>query len=107
MRDPFAYLVQASYPPLLHTTFRLEHSDGVADAELVDVKDLVPAELKAAGKAAEVFSLTFETLGPGSFAQGTYPLQHPSLGSFQLFLVPVGQGPRGFLLEAVVNRLDA
>ena len=106
MPDPFAYLVQASYRPLLHTTFRLEHNDGVAEAELVDVKDLVPEALKAAGKAAEVFSLTFETIGAGSFQQGNYPLHHPALGSFQLFLVPVGKGPRGQFLEAIVNRLE-
>lgn len=37
--------------------------------------------------------------------QGLYDLTHDELGAFQIFLVPIGSGKRGAMLEAVFNFL--
>lgn len=53
----------------------------------------------------EQFALLF--CGPLAtpFWQGMWPMHHPALGQFDLFLVPVGRGEEGFYYEAVFNRL--
>ena len=51
----------------------------------------------------EAFSLIFSG-GGDALAAGTYGFRHPTLGSFSLFVSPVGQGRNGQRHEAVVNR---
>jgi hypothetical protein len=53
----------------------------------------------------EQFALTFRGPLHGFLGQGTFPVEHPVLGRFDLFLAPIGQKPDGFLYEAVFNRL--
>ena len=50
------------------------------------------------------FSLVF--LGPPKpfLSQQMYRVEHPVIGAFPLFIVPVGKRPEGFLYEAVFNR---
>jgi hypothetical protein len=50
------------------------------------------------------FSLIF--LGPENapIEQMIYPLDHPALGTMDLFLVPVGKDQDGVRYEAVINR---
>ena len=100
--DSLAYLREASYEPLLKQTFRLDHAHGPIDATLVEVKHLGAARAKG-----EHFSLVFETRRAEPVPQGTYGLQHPDLGSFRLFLVPVGKAKKGYFLEAVINRMES
>ncbi len=55
-------------------------------------------------KKGECFSLLFE--GSTRFAQGGYSFQHPSLGSFPLFVVPVtSPGSATTTYEAIFNRI--
>jgi hypothetical protein len=58
-----------------------------------------------ASPLGERFSLIF--VGPRSpfLAQGTYEFSHPALGSFPLFIVPVGAEADQAQYEAVFNRL--
>ena len=51
----------------------------------------------------ESFTLLF-TGSPPPIPQGTYAVDHPGLGSFSLFLVPVHTEGDGQEYEAVVNR---
>jgi len=85
--------------PQLHTSFRgrLGRSSGVL--RLIQVENLASAAEEAAGRPR--FSLLFDG-GAARFSQGTYAMQHAVLGTFDLFLVPVGQ-QRG-LYQAVINR---
>jgi hypothetical protein len=48
------------------------------------------------------FTLLFDGSQSGSFPQGTYSVRHPKIGTFDLFLAPVG---RGTDVQAVINRL--
>jgi len=51
----------------------------------------------------ESFVLLFQSSGE-LLGQATYTLQHGTLGSFALFLVPVLGDPLGHRYEAVLNR---
>lgn len=105
-KDPLFYLRQATYVPHLNSTFRLEHPHAPLKAELVEITNLMPKNRrgrKAGG--GEVFSLLFETTKTEPVVQGTYTLHHSQIGTFSLFLVPVGRGVKGHYLEAIVNRL--
>ena len=84
----------------LHTRFQVEYALGqTVELELTDVRE---------GKATarqEMFAPTF--LGPGHLylPQQMYVFEHPIMGQFDLFIVPIGQDERGFYYEAVFNRL--
>ena len=53
----------------------------------------------------EQFSLLFHGPIDEFMPQGTYTLRHTTLGTFDLFLVPIGQNQEGFSYEAVFNLL--
>ena len=74
--------------------------------KLTSVTDLVlPAGAPPPAPGKEGFALLFTGLSKQAFAQGTYTLDHPALGSFPLFLVPVGPVGSSTSYEAVINRL--
>ena len=84
----------------LNSIFRVQVAPGEMQAiELIDLRD---------GKTSarqEQFALTFRGPLDRFLGQGTFPVVHPVLGMFDLFLAPVGQEADGFLYEAVFNRL--
>jgi hypothetical protein len=47
------------------------------------------------------FSLIFRVPAPGRFEQKIYRLEHPIIGTFDLFLVPIGREPDGYRCEAI------
>ena len=53
----------------------------------------------------ERFSVVFRGPRDKLLQQGTYHLQHTQLGTFDLFLVPVGRDHDGVYYEAVFNQL--
>ena len=98
--DPLANYSKATFISYLNSVFQLHTVAGVVGVTLLQVDDL------AAAKDGECFSLLFRG---GSFALGqdTYTVDHPALGTFQLFLVPSGSddnGAQGYL--ATINRLS-
>ena len=83
----------------LGTSFRLGvGADGV---------DLRLAELRegAAGPGHESFALLFDGPADPVLGQGTYAVEHPALGTFALFVVPIGRDADRTSYEAVFNRL--
>ena len=88
----------ATYLPLVGERFEVGDGDGAATLELVAAD-----EHRGAG---ESFSLRFASTADAFLPQGSYPLAHPALGPFSLFLVPLGPGSSGVHeLEAVINQL--
>ncbi len=85
----------------LNSVFRVQVPQGEArEIELIELRD---------GRSTprqEQFALTFRGPLHSFLGQGTFPVEHPVLGRFDLFLVPVGQEAAGFLYEAVFNRLQ-
>lgn len=73
---------------------------------LQSVSDLVlPVGAPAPAPGKEGFSLLFTGPSKSSFPQGTYTIDHSKLGSFALFLVPLGPKGSTTSYEAVINRL--
>lgn len=54
-------------------------------------------------KHSEAFSLFFRGPSDTFLPQRTRTMKHPTLGEFELFLVPVAQDKNGFQYEAVFN----
>src|ERR1043166_2160945 len=91
---------KATFESYLNSIFQLQTVNGTVAVTLVNVADM------PAPKGGECFTLLFRG-GKRSNPQDTYTLVHPSLGTFQLLLVPAGcdqKGARGYL--ATVNRLS-
>ena len=93
-----AYLRRSSYAPLVGTNFRF-HLPG---AQALKLKLVEARPLRGPG---ESFSLLFRGRRQLDIEGGTYRIEHRALGSFELFVNPVGRGVKGLDLEAVVNRI--
>ena len=86
------------------TTFRLPlTSDEILDATLLQV-----TALSAKGPSREAlprkrtpFSLIFRVPALERFEQKTYKIEPPVIGTFDLFLVPIGRDPEGFQCKAI------
>ena len=73
---------------------------------LIAVDDLKPLYGKGRPAGKECFSLTFQGPFGTPLHSNTYTVQHSSLGSFDMFIVPTGEAtPNGYTYEASFNRL--
>ncbi|HXM47815.1 MAG TPA: hypothetical protein VN956_08090 [Pyrinomonadaceae bacterium] len=98
--DPLANYTKATFLSYLNSVFELHTTTGVVEVTLLQVDDM------AAPKGGECFTLLFRG-GSRAQRQDSYTLVHPSLGTFQLLLVPAGTdeyGAQGYL--ATINRLS-
>jgi hypothetical protein len=90
----------AQFAESLNQTFEIKLDGGASlDLALTEVSELQESARQ------ERFSLIFKGPGDPFLEQHLYSLQHKSLGAFEIFLVPVGSAPDGFLYQAVFNRL--
>jgi len=74
--------------------------------------ELVLVEVRAQGSAAEgaasgSFAILFHGPATPGLPQRTYRFEHDVLGTFDLFIVPVGSDKNGFHYEAVFNHQPA
>jgi hypothetical protein len=96
--DGPAFLRHTTYEPLVGSEFRALRPDGrTLKMRLIQVQRL-PSR-------GEAFSLLFHARRHPGVEGRTYRIDHPALGSFELFVNPVGRGVKGLDLEAVVNRI--
>jgi hypothetical protein len=93
-----ASLHLATYEPLVGTEFKLTRPDSRK------LRMKLVAATKGPGPG-ESFSLLFRGRRTTGVDGGIYRLEHPRMGSFELFLSPVGRGVKGLNLEAVINRI--
>lgn len=90
-----ANLTPEQFDPLVASRFAV---DGHADVlELLEV-----VRLPSPSSRAQPFSLIF-TSATHRLVQATFQLAHPTLGEFELFIVPIQPDARGPLYEAVFN----
>ena len=102
--DPLSSYNRAAFESYLNSSFRLYTGYSTIDVALVEVKDLMPGAATTQ-TGAECFSLLFRG-GSVALPQNTYKIEHPSLGTFPLFLVPGkpdDNGAQSFV--AIINRL--
>ncbi|MDX6496829.1 MAG: hypothetical protein QOG23_89 [Blastocatellia bacterium] len=98
--NQLANYTKATFISYLNSVFELHTTTGVVAITLLQVGDM------PAPKGGECFSLLFRG-GSRELQQDSYTLVHPSLGTFQLLLVPTGTdeyGAQGYL--ATINRLS-
>jgi hypothetical protein len=100
--DPL--LTRSMFAGLLGDGFRVQNRP--LALELTSVGDLPNAAGTASEGADLSFTATFRAPAPRRLAQGTYTLSHAAVGSFPIFLVPVGAPGRDVRYEAVFNRLE-
>jgi uncharacterized protein DUF6916 len=83
----------------IHTTFKVRAGNpGDVSLELIEVNE------RETTPKMELFSLVFRGPVEPRLNQHIHPLRHEKLGSFDLFLTPVGLEPAGALYEAVFHR---
>lgn len=75
-----------------------------ANAEPLELELVSVTELPSA-PGQDQFSVIFLAPLNAPMAQGVYQLEHPQLGTFGIFLVPVGRDPQGLQYEALFNRV--
>jgi hypothetical protein len=73
------------FEPHTGETFDLTTSDGTLKLRLTEVQ-----RLGAALREGGAFSLMFLTAAGPFLPQAIYPVEHPALGSADLFVVPLG-----------------
>ena len=74
-----------------------------------DASDPLDVELISATGSGEgpeggrPFSIVFRGGGNVALPQRTYRMEHPEIGAFEIFLVPIGPDGEGLRYEAVFN----
>lgn len=106
-----SYYTKSTFDPYVNTRFRVSLSPtNTRTLKLTEVNDYLASLSQQAGGAItfgdESFTLLF-TIPPGKpFPQDTYLIKHDALGTFYMFIVPVGghSNTRPDFYEAVVCR---
>ena len=83
----------------LNSKFQTHYGDShKVELELLSVNDVgsTPRQIQ--------FSLVFLAPETAPLWQGIYTIDHPKLGTFNLFLVPIGKDKQGVQYEAIINR---
>lgn len=97
--DPLANYTKSSFVSYLNSVFQIQTASGNVAVTLTSVDDM------PAPQGGECFSLLFVG-GSEALSQNTYVVTHPSLGTFQLFLVPAGADQNGAQkCVATINRI--
>ena len=87
------------FAPHVNTTFRLLRGDEEPlELELIEIGG-------GAGRYEDSYSFSLVFRGGLHFRLGQhiFTLEHPALGTLDLFLVPIARDPDGFRYEAVFN----
>jgi len=95
-----AYLQHDLFTRHLNTTFQIHTSETeTIEAELTEVSEHVQSPRQ------ERFAVVFRAANDPFLGQGVRRFEHDQMGTFDLFLVPIGQDDRGTYYEAVFNRI--
>ncbi len=86
----------------LNQTFRLPAKPGDLELELIEAQALPGPEPAPEGQR-QGFSLVFRGPKDAALDQSIYPLEHPEMGSLELFLVPIGPDVHGLCYEAIIS----
>ena len=96
-----ASLTQKEFSQHLGTPFCVDFETSHIDLNLAEVQGY--AEKDNEQKGLERFSVFFDGPAEAPLPQRTYHLKHERMGEFDLFLVPIASGEKGFRYEAVFN----
>lgn len=88
----------AEFSPLLRQTFRLTAGQHVLDLELTEVNE---RQRRRPDQQRLPFSLIFRAAPDARLPQRMYRIEHATLGTMDLLLVPVGADEKGRYYEAI------
>jgi hypothetical protein len=91
-----------TFTPHVGGTFRMQVAPAqVLELELLSVTPITAGQAEA--QSRKPFSLLFR--GPAHLVapQQMYPIEHASLGTSELFVVPLGPGQGGILYEIIFS----
>ena len=95
-------LTSADFSAHLNSSFRI-HADtpGPLEAELIQVTELGAPPSDQEDTPRRAFSIVFRAPADLYLPQSIYPIEHPELGTLDLFLVPLGPDKQGMRYEAI------
>lgn len=100
--QPFAL---STFSPLVGSWFAVRTTGtGVDRVQLVEAAARLPRAQNSRPMAGESFSLLFGGIPATAKLSGIVTLSHAAIGSFPMFLAPVGKRTTDRRVEAVVNR---
>lgn len=67
--------------------------------------EMVSAEDRGSGPGEEQFSIIFRGPLDAPLMQRTYSMEHPQMGTFDIFLVPIRRADDGLYYEACFARM--
>ena len=94
----------ATFSGRLGETFCLHLASGTTlEAALIEVTQLSAqsAQGTEVTRPRTPFSLVFQSPAHTRLVQGIYTMAHPALGTFEIFLVPIGLDAQGLRCEAI------
>ena len=104
MKQSLETLTHEAFQLKLGDSFRIRpDSETSIDAELIEVRVLGgPGRSSKDGSSRRTpFALSFRTTNRGALPQRIYAVEHESMGSCEIFLVPVGPDATGMVYEAI------
>ena len=95
------------FSPFVGDQFKIStESQQTLSLKLVEVTDRsVQVNIDKQENRQECFSMIFKGPADLPLDQKTYAFEHPGMGRFDLFIVPIGTGDGVIDYEAVINRM--
>jgi hypothetical protein len=92
-----------AFQPRVGDTFRIRQPGSETEAELIEARALGggPERADTGTRRRVPFSLSFRTSLAAPLPQRIYEVAHEEMGSYEIFLVPVGPDGRGMVYEAI------
>ena len=103
MTQRLATLTVDAFQPKVGERFRIRAgSETCIESELIEVRVLgEPGRSSKDGSRRTPFALLFRTANSGALPQRIYAVEHDTMGSYDIFLVPVGPDALGMVYEAI------
>jgi hypothetical protein len=98
MSDSLETLTVDAFQPRVGERFRIRaRPDTLLEAELIEARSLG----KAGRTGRAPFTLSFRTAQLAALPQQIFEVAHDAMGSYDIFLVPVGPDGKGMVYEAI------
>ena len=105
MSNSLETLTLAAFEPRIGETFRIRpRPEHELEAELIEARALGGGPSRATSDTSQrrtPFSLSFRTSLTARLPQSIYEVAHDELGSYEIFLVPVGPDGKGMVYQAI------
>ena len=102
--DVLINMTSEAFLPYVGTIFQPVNGTQRISLQLTEITTNPFKENRLRGVTGESFSLVFRSLDRKALPPGIHTFEHPSLGTFSLFISPIGRS--GSRFQAVINHLS-